>query len=308
MRTAIAFASLLVANVCYGHGNPIHVDVNNGQLTVSDGLSLSFGFVGMAFDDHEDSYLEDVGEVLLGIVPGFNVNGMEPESQLRLEVVSRPDFSLPSAPERWLWFWNKSTGDVEVAPNAPALDVVSQDLFGEVLLTQFEAPTPDPSMLVMAPFSSELGTHQHPLAYLLDNIPVAEFGAYGFFVRLTSPNYDASEPFLIALNHSLSAEEYQLAAKEINAAARLPGDFNGDEAVDGADFLAWQRSFGSTTDLAADGSLNGTVDADDLAIWKQNFGRTWPEGGGVTAIPEPATAALLTWSVLALRPRQRGSS
>jgi hypothetical protein len=88
----------------------------------------------------------------------------------------------------------------------------------------------------------------------------------------------------------------------------LPGDFDGNQRVDGADFLAWQRSFGSTTNLAADGSLNGTVDVDDLAIWKENFGRTWSAGGGVTAVPEPATAALLAWSVLALRLRQRGQA
>jgi hypothetical protein len=300
MRIAIALSCLFLAEICYGHGNPIRVDVVNERLTVSGGLDLSFGYVDMAFDDHEDSYLEDVGEVLLGITPGFNVNDMEPESQLHLEVVSRPDFSLPSAPERWLWFWNESTGNVAVAPNSPVLDVASQDLFGEVLLTQFEAPTPDPSMLVMAPFSSELGTHQHPLAYLLDNVPVAESGAYGFFVRLRSPNYQASEPFLIALNHSLSAEEYQLAAKEINAAARLPGDFNGDDVVDGADFLAWQRSFGSTTELAADGSLNRAVDANDLAIWKQNFDRTWPAAGAAIATPEPAASLLFAWAILAL--------
>jgi hypothetical protein len=297
MRNAIALSCLFLADICYGHGNPIRVDVVNERLTVSGGLALSFGFVGMAFDDHEDSYLEDVGEVLLGITPGFNVNGMEPESELHLEVISRPDFSQASAPERWLWFWDESTGDVEVASDAPVLDVASQDLLGEILITQFEPPSPAPSMLFMAPFSSELGTHLHPLAYLLDNVPVAEFGAYGFFARLTSPNYVASEPFLIALNHSLSPEEYRTAAFEINAAAALPGDFTGNDVVDGADFLAWQRTFGSTTDLAADGSLNGVIDAADLAIWKQNFGRTRPAAGATTPIPEPVNAVLLAWSI-----------
>lgn len=305
MRTAVTLASLLVANICYGHGNPIHVDVNNGRLTVSGGLSLSFGFVAQAFDDHEDSYLEDLGEIALGITPGFDVNGMVPGSQLRLEVVARPDFSVAAMPERWLWFWSKDNESVEVAPNNPELELASQQLLGDVLLTQFTPPTTGPSMLVMEPQSSELGTHQHPIAYVLDNIPQAEFGAYGFFARLTSPNYQPSAPFLVALNHSLSHEEYVQAAREINATASLPGDFDGNQRVDGADFLAWQRSFGSTTNLAADGSLNGTVDADDFAIWKQNFGRTWPAAGGVTAIPEPATAALLAWSVLALRLRQR---
>jgi hypothetical protein len=46
------------------------------------------------------------------------------------------------------------------------------------------------------------------------------------------------------------------------------GDFDGDGDVDGADFLRWQRTFGSTQDLAADASGNGIVDGADLDIWK----------------------------------------
>jgi hypothetical protein len=207
MRIAITLACLLFANVCYGHGNPIHVDVDNGRLTISGGMPLSFGFVEQAFDDHEDSYLEDLGEIALGITPGFDVNGMTPGSQLHLEVVPRPDFSVAATPERWLWFWSKDNESVGVAPNNPELELASQQLLGDVLLTQFAPPTTGPSMLVMEPQSSELGTHQHPIAYVLDNIPQAEFGAYGFFARLTSPNYQPSEPFLVALNHSHSHEE-----------------------------------------------------------------------------------------------------
>jgi hypothetical protein len=81
----------------------------------------------------------------------------------------------------------------------------------------------------------------------------------------------------------------------------LPGDFDENHRVDGADFLQWQRSFGSTTNLAADGSLNGAVDADDLAIWKANFGRTWPVPSAVASLPEPAAASLLAWIIPAAR-------
>jgi hypothetical protein len=56
-----------------------------------------------------------------------------------------------------------------------------------------------------------------------------------------------------------------------------PGDFNGDDIVDGADFLEWQRGFGSQYDETS------------LAEWKANFGAG---GGAIAAVPEPAALAL----------------
>jgi len=50
------------------------------------------------------------------------------------------------------------------------------------------------------------------------------------------------------------------------------GDYDFDGDVDGADYLKWQRSFGSTTDLDADGNGNNIVDAADYTIWRDNYG------------------------------------
>lgn len=70
------------------------------------------------------------------------------------------------------------------------------------------------------------------------------------------------------------------------------GDFNGDNVVDGADFLIWQRGFGpSGTNLTGDANGNGVVDDADLAIWKSQFGGA-PAVAAAGAVPEPATLAL----------------
>jgi len=51
------------------------------------------------------------------------------------------------------------------------------------------------------------------------------------------------------------------------------GDYDLDEDVDGADFLMWQRSYGSAQSTA-DGNHDGTVDAADLLMWEEHFGES----------------------------------
>ena len=54
--------------------------------------------------------------------------------------------------------------------------------------------------------------------------------------------------------------------------AQQPGDYDYDGDVDGRDFLKWQRSLNSTTDLSADGNRNRIVEIGDLGIWQNGFG------------------------------------
>ncbi|RIK76803.1 MAG: hypothetical protein DCC67_13430 [Planctomycetota bacterium] len=86
----------------------------------------------------------------------------------------------------------------------------------------------------------------------------------------------------------------------------VDGDYDGDEDVDGADFLVWQSNLGSTTNLDADGSGNGVVDAADLGVWQTNFGAG--AGGGISAVPEPAAATLAVLAGLALACRRKGTA
>lgn len=78
-------------------------------------------------------------------------------------------------------------------------------------------------------------------------------------------------------------------------------DFDGDGDVDGADFLAWQRGVGRTTDATlgdGDADHDGDVDAADLAAWSAHFG----DGGGAlaAAVPEPDAVVLALLAVGAL--------
>jgi hypothetical protein len=66
------------------------------------------------------------------------------------------------------------------------------------------------------------------------------------------------------------------------------GDFNGDEIVDGADFLIWQRGYDAATPSPEEGDANadGFVNAADLAIWRSRYGAATAAPSGLT-VPEP---------------------
>jgi hypothetical protein len=76
----------------------------------------------------------------------------------------------------------------------------------------------------------------------------------------------------------------------------IPGDFDGDDDVDGEDFLKWQR-----------GESDDPLSAGDLAAWEGNYG-TAPLSAAITLVPEPASMLLMLGAAQALlwRSTRRG--
>ncbi len=77
----------------------------------------------------------------------------------------------------------------------------------------------------------------------------------------------------------------------------IPGDYNGDNVVDAADYVVWRQSLGSTTELAADGNNDGVVDQGDYDIWRQDFAQSCAPPNGmsisISNVPEPSTWAYM---------------
>jgi hypothetical protein len=73
-----------------------------------------------------------------------------------------------------------------------------------------------------------------------------------------------------------------------------PGDYNADGIVDMADYVVWRKSFGSSTDLRADGNGDLMIDDGDYGVWRTYFGRVYSldEGASVT-VPEPRSFLLI---------------
>lgn len=73
------------------------------------------------------------------------------------------------------------------------------------------------------------------------------------------------------------------------------GDFDQSGAVNGGDFLLWQRGFGKPSPSAmlndGDGDWDGDVDSDDLAVWREQFGQI--NSTSILSATAPATPALV---------------
>lgn len=100
------------------------------------------------------------------------------------------------------------------------------------------------------------------------------------------PDLDAGRHSMIFRVDNLTSEQVQVRVEDINFSTLvLAGDFTGDEIVDGADFLAWQR---------------GSASATELGKWKSNFGASFSSGSPSAAVPEPSSLPLLLISLLCL--------
>jgi T5SS/PEP-CTERM-associated repeat protein len=77
------------------------------------------------------------------------------------------------------------------------------------------------------------------------------------------------------------------------------GDYNGDGAVDAADYLLWRNTLGQAGPaLPADGDGSGVVDAADYDIWRNRFGNVVGGGmGAALAVPEPRASVLITFAM-----------
>ena len=92
------------------------------------------------------------------------------------------------------------------------------------------------------------------------------------------------------------------------AAAADSANFDGDDDVDGEDFLIWQRFAGGPGGLSeGDANNDGNVDEDDLAIWEAQYGLPVPLSA-ISSVPEPQSICLLLWGLLALSGRRRNAS
>jgi len=97
--------------------------------------------------------------------------------------------------------------------------------------------------------------------------------------------------------------------------AAVPGDYNGNGVVDGADYVVWRKHLGETYQLQNEvaGTSPGTVTSADYTAWRERFGNTSGTGAGESlslgAVPEPGCMFLslggMTLAASGVRRRRR---
>lgn len=91
----------------------------------------------------------------------------------------------------------------------------------------------------------------------------------------------------------------------------LAGDFDFDGDVDGADFVAWQTNYPTTSGATledSDANGDGKIDGADFAAWQAGFPNGSPPGGptpGSSPVAEPSTILLALLALAAAYPIRR---
>lgn len=132
------------------------------------------------------------------------------------------------------------------------------------------------------------------LGFLVSSLhATTEFGLGGPYPRWYTKE-ELSSSFPNAMPASLTIEYEVLDEKP-------PGDYDGNNVVEPADYNRWRIDFGKLVPAGtgADGNGNGVVDAADYVVWRMNRAS---QAGGASAlsVPEPRSAAIAVLAALVL--------
>jgi hypothetical protein len=102
-------------------------------------------------------------------------------------------------------------------------------------------------------------------------------------------------------DHGLGVDNFEFSTGTITPPTD-DADFDNDEAVNGNDFLIWQRGLGltgQTDNLNGDANDSGAIDDADLGVWSEQFTFDPPAVIAAGDVPEPTALAIGAFGSLA---------
>jgi hypothetical protein len=290
----IALISLFASTAAAQHAD-IRPYVDGGQIKTKGYVDATseeipglrvFGYDFGEFDPPDQFLATDPG---FSAAPG---SGLPAGSQLSFNIPDAANFDLPGNLSYWdgvgelsLTSWIAPAG-VRLRLNVLGSNVSVGDVAG--FQTGLDLQTVAAAGVV----------HRHLNAYLNDGVANPPAGIYLLPLELASSDagIQTSLPFFVVYNNGLSEEAHDEAIDWVqDNLLTIPGDFDGDGDVDGADFVAWQTHFpmasGATLD-EGDADRDGDVDGADFVVWQTHFPTT--VGGATVMVPEPASLLFTT--------------
>ena len=89
---------------------------------------------------------------------------------------------------------------------------------------------------------------------------------------------------------------------QVSSLPLVPGDYNGNNVVDAADYVLYRKTYGARNGSPADANNDGIVNEFDYQIWRQRYGNPFGAGAGAAeslaaAVPEGSALQLLSIAV-----------
>jgi hypothetical protein len=134
-----------------------------------------------------------------------------------------------------------------------------------------------------------------------------------FFSLLDIASFAPTAPIKVTTNvfvtGTLAVDTVNLTTFTQRFTRAVPGDFDSDGDVDGADFVIWQTNFPAASGkvlATGDADADGDVDGADFVVWQTNFPTSAAPGS--SPVPEPASIsmALVAAAFLGLKGRILG--
>ena len=169
------------------------------------------------------------------------------------------------------------------APNSPESQLIGFDGAGEGIgvlrnnLSNPNPPFPEKAALVRLANPIEHVTFDDPPVFIAHGnqdtlVPMNQSARLA--TALGTVGVEHVMRVVLGAGHGFGTQDATVNAEAIAfltaQLARIPGDFNGDHTVDGADYLLWTQDYG-TNRPEADGNGNGIVDAADYTVWRDHL-------------------------------------
>jgi len=262
-------------------GNNHHVGVGRGYGTYSALNGPLTTYIEPQREGHGTRIVYSNGELIAGTAAA--VTELEALGFPSEDISRYPMNSFPLTSKTFTYVWREPVVSHTDTDNQ---NIITDDVWYEVVLNTKTSTTDAKVVLMMREFGAgPWTTLSNESGFNMGGDETILFNQFWVGSYLHNNRQEGARAYLS------SVRVYEGDAVSMLTGALVPGDFDADGDVDGADFLQWQRD----------------TSVESLPDWEDNFGASSPLAA-TRAVPEPTTVALSLLAAIGLLAGRRHSS